>query len=267
MGDRLHAVFDGNPNCPPLLFLHGFLGSCREFEPIMAQLTPEFYCLRVDLPGHGQTRWPGEYAMERTARAIGQFLTEHQIQQANLVGYSMGGRLALYLALNFPEQFPMVVIESASPGLKTAAERHARLQHDLALADRLEADFPQFLAEWYAQPLFASLKCHDSFAQILKQRSQNSPAELAKSLRGMSTGRQPSLWQRLAGHRHPLLLVVGERDRKFVAINQAMAMLGATIQLDIIPQSGHVVHLEQPTAFAERIAAFFACQPQEMPTP
>ncbi|OLP19190.1 2-succinyl-6-hydroxy-2,4-cyclohexadiene-1-carboxylate synthase [Leptolyngbya sp. 'hensonii'] len=252
----IHCITDGHPDSPPLLLLHGFLGSSREFEPLLPHLTPEFYCIRVDLPGHGQTCWFEDYSMQRIARAIVQLLCDRQINQTALLGYSMGGRLALYLALNFPEQFPTGVIESASPGLQTAAEQQARLQQDLVLADWLEADFPQFLAEWYAQPLFASLKRHPSFPQVLEQRLQNHPSELAKSLRGMSLGRQPNLWPQLAAHPHPLLLVVGEYDRKFVALNQAMADLAPMTQLAIVPHSGHAVHVEQPTAFAHCVVPF-----------
>lgn len=196
-----HFIRDGHPDCPPILFLHGFLGSCHDFERVVSDLQANFCCIRVDLPGHGSTRWTGSYTMEQTAAAIAQFLTDRHIAQANLVGYSMGGRLALYLALHFPERFPGAVIESASPGLQTSAEQQARLQQDTALAERLEADFPQFLAEWYAQPLFASLKQHPGFAKVLEQRAQNHSAELARALRGMSVGRQPSLWDRLPDHR------------------------------------------------------------------
>jgi 2-succinyl-6-hydroxy-2,4-cyclohexadiene-1-carboxylate synthase len=256
MGDRIHYITDGNSRHPPILWLHGFLGSCREFEPVIDRLKSEFYCIRIDLPGHGKTQWSGDYSMERTAHAIAQFIDEQQLSKINLVGYSMGGRLALHLALNFPEKFPIAILESASPGLKTASERHTRYQQDLILADRLEMDFSRFLRMWYDQPLFASFTQQKNFEAILAQRSQNNPTELAKALRGMSTGKQPSGWLDLPIHRNPLLLLVGAIDRKFVAINQAMVNLTPTAQLQIIPDAGHVVHVEQPISVANRIAAF-----------
>jgi 2-succinyl-6-hydroxy-2,4-cyclohexadiene-1-carboxylate synthase len=256
MGDRIHFITDGHPSRPPLLWLHGFLGSCQDFEPVVSRLKSEFYCIRIDLPGHGQTRWAGDYSMERTARAIAQFLSDQHRSRVNVVGYSMGGRLALHLALNFPEQFPTAIIVSASPGLETATEQHTRQQQDAALAQRLETDFHQFLTDWYDQPLFAACKQQDGFAAMFAQRLQNHPAELAKALRDMGTGRQPSGWSQLPTHRQPLLLVVGARDRKFVDINQTMATLVPTAQLQIIPDSGHMVHVEQPTAVADCIVTF-----------
>lgn len=256
MGDRIHFLTDGNSSQPSILWLHGFLGRCQEFEPVVQQFQSEFYCIRIDLPGHGQTQWVGDYSIDRTAQAIVQLVTDLSLSSSIIAGYSMGGRIALHLALNFPELFPIAIVASASPGLQTTAEQQARWQQDVALADRLEANYPQFLRDWYEQSLFASFKQHPSFDAIFQQRSQQQPAELAKCLRGMSTGRQPSGWAQLATHRHPLLLLVGDGDRKFVTINQAMASLTPTAQLHIIPDSGHVIQVEQPDAMAKQIAAF-----------
>lgn len=257
MNESLHTITIGDPKQPAILWLHGFLGSCHEFDGIMPYVQSDFYHICMDLPGHGLTHWSGEYTFERTAQAIVQWLTDQGITQTHLVGYSMGGRLALYLALHFPALFPKVVIESASPGLQTASEQQARLQQDCELADRLMQDFPQFLTKWYDQPLFASLKQHSQFSHTLQQRRQNDPIELARALRGMSTGGQPNLWLQLPQHRHPMLLIVGEHDRKFVALNQAMAALTPAAQLEIIPESGHVVHLEQPIAYVNSMMKFF----------
>jgi 2-succinyl-6-hydroxy-2,4-cyclohexadiene-1-carboxylate synthase len=213
----------------------------------------------MDLPGHGKTVVEGEddqYTMPSTATALIDWLDFVNISNCFLVGYSMGGRVALYLGLHFPERFPKVVLESASPGLKTEQERQQRLQHDRLLADRLQTDFSTFLTNWYQQPLFHSLQEHPEFEQIMEQRSQNQPYELAKSLRYLSTGLQPSLWNLLKKHSQPLLLLVGERDRKFCTINQEMAEYCPTAQLKVVPNCGHVVHLEHPIAFTNYVQAF-----------
>lgn len=256
MGDRIHHLTDGKAMQPPILWLHGFLGSCQEFEPIVRQLQSEFYCIRIDLPGHGQTQWNGSYSIERTAQAIVQFVTELSLPATAIVGYSMGGRIALHLALNFPELFPIAIVVSGSPGLQTATERQVRWQQDVVLADRLQANYPQFLKAWYDQPLFTSFKQHPNFDAIFQQRLQQHPAELAKCLRDLSTGKQPSGWAHLATHHRPLLLLAGESDRKFVTLNQAMADLAPAAQLQIIPDSGHVIQVEQPWVMAEWIAGF-----------
>ncbi len=238
---------------PRILFLHGFLGSGRDFNGAIAHLTDQFCCITIDLPGHGQTRVEGgdeQYTMANTARALIHWLDELRIPRCFLAGYSMGGRLALYLALHFPQWFPTVVLESASPGLKTEQERQERLQRDRQLADQLEIDFSSFLIHWYQQPLFYSLQQHPEFEQMMQRRSQNRSSEIAKSLRYLSTGRQPSLWNLLATHRQPLLLLVGGRDRKFCQINQEMAECCPAARLEIVPECGHPIHLEQPTIFA-----------------
>lgn len=240
------------------VFLHGFLGSSAEFDLIAARLGDR--ALTIDLPGHGETRLSERYTMENTATAIVNLLDELDIDRANLVGYSMGGRLALYLALNHPERFPKVVIESGSPGLKTKQERLERIERDRKLANQIETDFNQFLIDWYNQPLFQSIKAHPNFEQTLKERSRNNPIELARSLREMGTGMQPSLWEKLQSHHNPLLLLVGEYDRKFVALNQEMASLCETAEIAIAPDAGHNIHFEQPEWFIEQIKTFLIRQ-------
>lgn len=270
MGYQFHYTRYGSyPNgktvgaaLPMVLFLHGFLGSGRDFEPVLERLMERWTdrgCLTVDLPGHGKTIVTGDvrqYSMPQTAQALVAWLDELSIEQANLVGYSMGGRLALYLALHFPQRFPKVVLESASPGIADDRDRHGRLAHDWQLADQLEADFPAFLTNWYRQPLFAPLRQHPKFEQIMQQRSHNRSSELAKSLRYLSTGMQPSLWHGLAAHRQPLKLIVGADDRKFLTLNQQMSQLCPTAELTILPDCGHVVHLEQPAQFAKQVQIF-----------
>ena len=240
-----------------MLFLHGFLGSCEDLEAIVPLLLDQFCCLSIDLPGHGKTQVNKEdYTMPNTAELIVQLLDRLNISQCYLIGYSMGGRLALYLALQFPDRFLKTVLESASPGLRTEAERLARKQHDAKLADRLESDFPAFLADWYEQPLFRSLQQQPNFEQLIQQRLKNRPSELARSLRHLGTGEQPSLWNRLKIHQNPLLLLVGERDRKFISINQEMVNDCKAAQLKIIPNLGHNIHVEDPQIFAACVRNF-----------
>lgn len=226
---------------------------------IVPAFLDRFCCCAVDLPGHGETIVTGGndcYTMPQTAIALVHLLDRLKVAQAALVGYSMGGRLALYLALHFPQRFPAAVLESASPGLATALEQQERLQRDRALANQLEADFPTFLEQWYNQPLFRSLRQHPKFADVWARRSRNRPAELAKSLRYLSTGQQPCLWERLPHHQQPLLLLVGEHDRKFHQINQAMVAQCPSAQLQVVANCGHVVHLERPETWVECVKSF-----------
>jgi 2-succinyl-6-hydroxy-2,4-cyclohexadiene-1-carboxylate synthase len=260
----------------PILFLHGFMGDRHDFVPITSLLIDQYQCLSIDLPGHGETRVmeEAEYGMVLTARAIIGALDQLHLSQCFLVGYSMGGRLALYLTVHFPERFIGAVLESASPGLKTEEEREQRVQQDWQLATELETtDFAEFLTNWYKQPLFASMerplagiskrplagisKSAPTFTQMLERRQQNQPTELAKSLRNLGTGSQPSLWIELAQNQVPLLLLVGELDQKFVQINRQMQPLCSSAQLQIMAGCGHNVHFENVQGFTESLRRFF----------
>jgi 2-succinyl-6-hydroxy-2,4-cyclohexadiene-1-carboxylate synthase len=255
-----HYQTAGCSNSPAILFLHGFMGDCREFEGAIAHLSNHYHCLTVDLPGHGKTQVATDeaYSIQNTAHGLIQFLRALRIQSCFLVGYSMGGRLALYLTLHFPHIFIKTVLESASPGLKTAAEQNQRIQRDLTLAKNLETNFPAFLEKWYEQPLFHSLQRHPNFEKLLKQRSQNCPRQLAKSLRYLSTGYQPSLWQQIQQNTVPISLLVGELDPKFVRINTEMAQLGKLMQFNLVKQCGHNIHFENADVFAEYSASHFS---------
>lgn len=257
---KFHYCFSGDRNKPLILFLHGFMGDSHEFDEVIALLSDNFCCLAVDLPGHGKTKFIGDeecYLMQNTAQALINLLDELEIKKCNLIGYSMGGRLALYLNLHFPQRFYKIVLESASPGLKTQGEQLKRIQRDRELAHQLEiTDFRVFLSQWYEQPLFASLKKHPHFNSLLKIRLQNNPLELAKSLRNLSVGVQPSLWEKLKSNKNALLLLVGECDEKFREINSEMTQVCEAAKLEIISDCGHNIHIENSKEFALNVQKF-----------
>lgn len=250
----------GSKNKPPLVFLHGFMGSCNDFSEISDVLSEDFYCLAIDLPGHGKTKVFGgteNYTIQNTTNALIQCLDRLGIEKTSLVGYSMGGRLALYMMLNDPSRFERAALESASPGLRTEEARSQRRKADWQLAQKLETrEFQEFLLDWYNQPLFQSFKEHPMFESNLKRRLENNPRELAKSLRFMGTGNQPSLWERLTINQIPLLLLVGERDEKFRKINTEIASIAPHTQLEIVPKAGHNVHFENPTGYLKSLTQF-----------
>ena len=257
-----HALYYaavGSPNAPPLLILHGFLGNSQDFAVVLPVLSQYFYCIIPDFPGHGKTHTAsGHYTFPATAQAFIDLLDHLGIAKAHLLGYSMGGRLALYLACQWPERCASVILESASPGLKTAEERRLRVEKDEAIAHKIEAlSLPIFLSQWYENDLFSSLKNHpERRQQMLNRRLENCRADLACALRGLGTGRQPSLWGRLEQIRCPLCLLVGEKDEKFVAIAQKIrtsCSKKADVTLCIIQDCGHNVHLESPDEYAQQV--------------
>ncbi len=256
----LRYTVSGDPRRPAILFLHGFLGSSADWEDTISALDDVFYCVAPDLPGHGASLGlrPEDYTIEGTARAMLDLLAELDIERAALAGYSMGGRLALYLALRCPERCSGLFLESASPGIEDAAEREARRASDERRASALESDdFERFLAGWYRQPLFASLSRHEGLVErIIEARSRNDPAELARSLRGMGAGSQPSLWRELAGLRVPALAVAGELDERYAGISRRMADLNPSVRTALVPRAGHNVRLEAPQAYLALLQDF-----------
>ncbi|BCJ86309.1 2-succinyl-6-hydroxy-2,4-cyclohexadiene-1-carboxylate synthase [Effusibacillus dendaii] len=260
-GISLNADIQGNGF--PLLLLHGFTGSSRTWQPHVSCWNPFFRTITVDLIGHGDSDSPHDadrYRMEACVADLLELMNQLQIDRFGLLGYSMGGRVALQLANAAPERVAALVLESASPGIADAAERKARIANDNALADRIERDgILPFIDYWQSIPLFQSQQKlpEDIRKGLREQRLRNSPAGLANSLRGMGTGMQSPLHDRLQELDMPVLLIAGEWDDKYVSIGHKMNNRLPRSRLEVVPNAGHTVHLEQPDVFDELVLEFF----------
>ena len=176
---------------------------------------------------------------------------------AILLGYSMGGRIALYSALS--GYFRALVLESASPGIADPDEREQRRRADDELANRIEREgIVSFVNYWEKLPLFASQQTLSEEVRTAQraQRLTNSTRGLANSLRGVGTGVQPALYADLPNLHAPTLLIAGDLDDKYCAIAQQMAHALPNAHLSIVPDAGHSVHLEKPTHFSKLIHDF-----------
>ncbi len=195
--------------------------------------------------------------MEEAARSLVGLLDELGVGRTPVVGYSMGGRLALYFALRHQKICSGIFLESASPGLNKASERAARRRADEEKALRLESeDFEEFLRDWYRQPIFASLaRDEELLRKTIESRRQNEPEELARSLRSMGTGSQPTLWG-LAGLTVPTMAVAGELDVKFVGIGRRMEAESPMVSFVSVSGVGHNVHVESPDAYTDLLQGF-----------
>lgn len=252
----LHYITAGNTKQPALLMLHGFLGSHQDFEGVLPALSEHFCCIVPDLPGHGRTlTQPNQYTFSSTCASLLSLLDELNCKQAYLLGYSMGGRLALYMACHVPSRFAQVILESASPGLKTLAERRERKKRDWAIAQKLETiPLSDFLDSWYENELFSSIrKRPELYREMRSRRQNNNSTELANALRGFSTGLQPSLWESLSGLAVPLLLIVGGQDIKFSKIAEALKAKNQQFEIRSCFNCGHNVHLESSDQYAQFI--------------
>lgn len=256
----------------PLVLLHGFMGSVRTWDAHLPAFGEQFRVIAPDLLGHGLSEAPADperYSMAYCVADLTAILDYYHLDRVHLLGYSMGGRVALSFAVHHPERVASLILESASPGIADPIERQTRVMADVALAERLEHDsLASFVDYWERLPLFASQRRLPDYTQasLRSQRMQNSARGLANSLRGLGTGVQLSLWDRLVEVAAPTLLITGELDTKFVKIGQTMAQELPNAQLVVVPGAGHTVHLEQPVAFNRLVLDHLAeCSVNERP--
>lgn len=242
-----------------IVMLHGFMGRSQDFNELAAAFDDKYYCLAVDLPGHGTTTVsaPNGFDFQVCAQQLDLFMDSMGIVSGVLYGYSMGARLALHLALSYPDRWTGVILESGSPGLQTEQERELRINCDESLSRQIEAEpLDSFLEKWLAQPLFQSLSESGRRDELLRTRAKNDPHGLAAALRGMSTGKQPSRWEDLEDLRIPTQLITGRKDFKFSAIGRQMTDMNELISHDSVAEAGHNVHFERPSEFANLVRQF-----------
>jgi len=258
-----HEFPTKRPDLPPVLLLHGFLGSGGSWREVAAGCASAFRCLCPDLPGHGRSGCPDGISFAHVGDAIVEGLRERGIARCGLVGYSLGGRLALYLAMEYPELFDRLVLESASPGIEDEEDRATRRTNDAALAQRIAAmaedreQWRGFLREWYAQPIFSTVARNPMLlGRVVEQRMDNDPVRLAKVLPALGPGEQPPLWERLPGFATPTLLIVGAEDRKYRIIAEKMSELAPRMAVEAFAGCSHNVHLEKPAGYTTALTTF-----------
>jgi len=250
----LHYRLSGAEGNPVVIFLHGFMGSSRDWTSVISKLQTDYRCLAIDLPGHGRSVACDAYSFENVLTEVLTICEELGVDRFWLVGYSMGGRVSLYLAKQMRDRISGLVLESVSPGIENAAERVARRDADDVLCERLEqGPLSVFLEEWYTQPMFANLQQKpDLLKSLLRLRLDNDPSELASALRGMSVGRQPDLWNVLEDLPFPVLAITGGLDTKYVGIYSRIN----NAKKVVIPETGHNVHLENPASYIKAVVEF-----------
>jgi 2-succinyl-6-hydroxy-2,4-cyclohexadiene-1-carboxylate synthase len=234
-----------------LLLLHGFTATGRSWDAVRRRIDGATYTdvLAPDLPGHGDASDTRPATFDACVADL------RQDAPYALAGYSMGGRLALHLALRQPGLVRRLVLVSTTGGIEDPAARDSRRQADDDLADGLErADLEAFARWWGGQPLFTD-QAPEVASAAHRDRLRNTSAGLAAALRGMSTGAMTPVWDRLGELTMPAVVVVGERDAKFRALGERLAEGLPQAQLVVATGAGHAVHLEAPDAVAEALNA------------
>lgn len=252
---RLHAEVRGAG--PPVLVLHGFTGSLRTVDGVADGLADAGYrAIGVDLPGHGRSPVPeaeASYTLESTCDALEATLDALDVGAAHVLGYSLGGRVALGLAVLRPDRVRSALLVGATAGIADPGARAARVCADEALARELERDgIAPFVERWMALPLFAGQRerlGEVAWGTARQERLARRPEGLARSLRGIGQGAQPPLHDRLPQVRIPVLLAVGEEDTRFRAVAEDLAARLPRAEIQQVPRAGHAAHLENPGAF------------------
>ena len=255
------AVFEAGDDriLPPIVALHGFAGTHRSWDEVVAAISPSRRVIAPDLPGHGASSEVDAKSFEQAATALEAALAASDVDGHDLLGYSMGGRLALYVALRGRARVRRLILESASPGLATPAERRARCETDAVLAAQARDEGVEcFVDAWDRTPVLRVVRDVDS-ARVRARRAMRltcTAEGLASSLEGMGTGSGPWLGDELAGLDVPTLVVSGEADEKFTRIAGSMAAAIPDARHEIVTRCGHNTHFEAPDEVGAMVRDF-----------
>ena len=239
----------GNKSRTTQVLLHGFTQTSRSWNRYIDLADSSQPIIRVDAPGHA-----GSSSVAADLNSSAHMVVE-QCGFGDYIGYSMGARLALHIALLHPDSVRRLVLISGSPGLRTPGEQIERQQSDEQLAREIaRLGVSQFVGKWLSNPMFSQLISTES---DIEDRLRNCIDGLVSSLTLSGTGSQQSLWDRLPELSMPVLLIVGENDQKFVDIaHQMREAIGAQCEVEVIANAGHSVHLEQTVACFNVIQKF-----------
>lgn len=252
----------GRRSKPSMLLLHGFTGTHLTWTGLCKILTKEYFLIVPDLPGHGRSgisSMPEFMNLDATSDNLLKLLNTLGAPKVALLGYSLGGRIALNFALKHQDRLTCLILEGASPGIQDSVERENRKAED----DSLASDIEKYGRDWFVErweniPLLATQKDLGSpvVEMIKNERLSNAPNGLSMSLKSTGTGRMHPLWDQLGRLTIPVLLLVGEKDRKFLTIGEAMKSHIPRCTLRVVEGAGHCTHLEKPAIFENLVVQF-----------
>lgn len=246
------AVDNGQPGYPWLVFLHGFSGDRNEWRKV-GDAFPAWPRLYLDLPGHGGSADIAVQDFAGVNTLLQSTLNSYNIHKYWLISYSLGGRVAMNFASQPRAGMRGLIVEGGHPGLQDVEARQARRSNDSAWAERFRREpLEQVFADWYQQPVFASLNAAQR-ESLVALRSRNNGATLAAMLQATSLAAQADLRASLQARDFPFHYLCGERDAKFRAIAQTLAA-----DLHLIHHAGHNAHRDNPAAVIACLAQILA---------
>jgi len=247
-------------NAPLLILLHGFTGSHQMFEHLIGDLGKNYHLIIPDLPGHGKSGLPenGEINLDFLLNVIQKLVEVHPHKKIFLLGYSLGGRLALQFAVNKSHLLSGLILESTTFGILDEIERQNRIQADQALAKKIETDYKGFLNDWDKNPVFYSetIVSEVLTSRMKEIRSNQNPSGLSAMLKGFGTGVMDPCFDKLSEISCEVLILTGETDSKFTNIGMSIKQHVRKSQHVIVPQCGHRIHLEDSDAYLRTINTF-----------
>lgn len=240
----------GSTSQPTLVLLHGFLGSGDDWLSLLPELEKKTHLIMVDLPGHCKSSFIPGLDFSGFADLLEQMVTEMELKRFSLLGYSLGGRLAMSYAEHYPHRLDSLLLEGSHPGLQGQKERETRLVSDQYWAERfIEEPVTVVLDDWYRQPVFADL-IESRRQALIDVRSSQDGAELGEAMMAFSLGRQPDFRPCLKKADFPVHYLYGEKDSKFAMLGRHLKETGCLTSLQCISGSGHNIHREKPVEFA-----------------
>jgi len=246
---------------PAVLFLHGFLGSGLDWMEIAKPLSKKYYCVLIDLPGHGKSvplSSKTALSLKTVCESLNLLLKKNRFNSPCMVGYSLGGRIALYYAIFYPGTLSGLVIESASAGIKKATQRKDRARLDRSRAKKIiKIGINNFVYNWYQSPFFLSMRNTPIRTnKLIKIRVKNNPYWMAKVISELSPGLQPSVWNKLQKINTLVLLINGKKDKKYSKVIKDMANYIPFSKLHSVKAVGHNVNFETPRYFYKILNRF-----------
>ena len=257
---KWHIQSAGPKSDYQLVWFHGFMGSSKDWLGEISSPFSDYTNIYIDLPGHGQSRLMGTETYQALLTGLKDQLLQLNAKKTILIGYSMGGRVALHFQHLFPEWVHAFVGLSTAPGLRSQEEREQRQAADEGLIHKLrEQGFEKFLQLWYGLPLFHTIKNHPELLRSLTQsRANNDPEQLGLALKALGNGALPSLWPNLEQVNIPTLLGCGGEDSKYGKITDEMQLQLPLAETFTISGASHAFHLEKPLETAAAIRHFLS---------
>ncbi len=256
-GTKVHQNVD---SLPYLFMLHGFMGDGHVFDHLTDNLCKACNPVTVDLLGHGKSKKvhdPDRYGEEQQIADIIELVEQTVDTSPTLYGYSMGGRLALKTALQAPEAFAGLILESTNYGIMDDGKRADRRQADARRAREIRKNYPAFLAEWEQLPLFKSpLKTDEKLENSYKKiHLSQDPKAMAASLVGFGTGNMKPVCEAITHYKNPAMIIAGTGDQKYMKISQSLTSYFDQALFCPIP-AGHRVHLDNPLQLCRELSHF-----------